>query len=360
MSKVVHEKMSGGQWVAALRKDSTLADKCEWEKLSGDDWRRLLKDCPQFADKCDWSKLNGQNWQRLLATQPQFAPHCDWNKLDEKDLDGILRCHPEVADKCDKSGWDMEKWVRVLSICPNNVSLARQCDKWDAIPVDHVCGLLCAHPKLVESCPDAVLLKFRLGHWAKLYCCALPAPYDDRPNGLQGIRRVVVEKMQKLGVVTAVTDNKEKSVMIGGFRWCCTDHWAEEYGSVFLKVPSVASSAAVLRTEGESREQNKSVKYIAENSAMNPQHGADGHGSRFGTDIPKHIQWLAAMAVDFSAMAAEAAVSAPEYAEEYSIIAQAAAYETSVLMPEVQEILSPTSTANGSGCYHSPTGKHEK
>ena len=59
---------------------------------------------------------------------------------------------------------------------------------------------------------------------------------------------------------------------------------------------------------------------------MNPHGGFLGHGSRFDSDIPKHIQWLAAMA----------AVSAPEYAEEYSLIAQAAAYETRELMPVVQ------------------------
>ena len=65
---------------------------------------------------------------------------------------------------------------------------------------------------------------------------------------------------------------------------------------------------------------------------MNPQGGVLGHGSRFGTDIPRHIQWLAAMAADFAAMAAEAAVSAPEYAEEYSLIAQAAEYGVRILM----------------------------
>ena len=37
---------------------------------------------------------------------------------------------------------------------------------------------------------------------------------------------------------------------------------------------------------------------------------------------------------DFAAMSAEAAVSAPEYAEEYSLIAQAAAYEIKVLTPD--------------------------
>lgn len=65
--------------------------------------------------------------------------------------------------------------------------------------------------------------------------------------------------------------------------------------------------------------------------AMNPQGEVNG---RYHSDIPKHIQWLAALAADFAAMSAEAAVSTPEYAEEYSLIAQAAAYETGVLMPE--------------------------
>ena len=68
---------------------------------------------------------------------------------------------------------------------------------------------------------------------------------------------------------------------------------------------------------------------------MNPHGGFPG-GGRFDSDIPKHIQWLKALAADFAAMAAEAAVSAPEYAEEYSLIAQAAAYETRELMPVVQ------------------------
>jgi len=118
MSKVIHEKMSGGQWVAALRKDPMLAGKCEWEKLSGDDWRRLLKACPQFADKCDWSKLNGKNWQRLLATQPQFASHCDWSTLDGEDWKGLLISHPQICDKCDWDMLDGDAWERILAKRP--------------------------------------------------------------------------------------------------------------------------------------------------------------------------------------------------------------------------------------------------
>ena len=166
MSNVV--QMSGGHWVAALRKDPTLASKCEWEKLSGDDWRRLLKNCPQFADKCDWSKLNGRNWQRLLATQPQFFEYCNLGKFEAEGLfEDLLRCCPELANKCDTSGWDAKRWITVLNLCPNNVELVNQCDKWAEFPVDCVCDLLREHPKLVKSCPDSVWRKFKLGHWAK-------------------------------------------------------------------------------------------------------------------------------------------------------------------------------------------------
>lgn len=341
MSNVVHEKMSGGQWVAALRKAPTLANKCEWEKLSGDDWRRLLKDCPQFADKCDWSKLNGKNWQRLLATQPQFFEHCNLGKLEEEGLlDGLLRCRPELATKCDTGNWDAKRWMAVLNLCPNNVELVSQCDKWAEFPVDCVCDMLCAHPKLVESCPDPVLLKFRLGHWARLYQKSKQHPYvvDDRPHGFNDMTGVVLDRMRELGVVVDASGENEKLVTIGGFTWCCLYHWAEEYGSVFLEMPLRASAAVAACAEGVSQVQkvDQRVKFIAENSAMNPQGGLLGHGSRFGSDIPRHIQWLAALAADFAAMAAEAAVSAPEYAEEYSIIAQAAAYETRVLMPELE------------------------
>ena len=322
MSKVVHEKMSGGQWVAALRKDSTLASKCEWEKLSGADWRRLLKECPQFADKCDWSLLSVDDWRRLLVDQPQFCEYCDFEQMEAEGLlDGLLLCRPELANKCDVSGWDAKRWMEILNLCPNNDELVNQCDKWSEFPIDCVCGMLCAHPKLIESCPDSVFQKFRLGHWAKLSHWAK----------LNNISRVVVEKMEKINVVTDATDDKEQAVIIGGFRWCCPYHWAEAYGSLFLKMPLRASAVAVC-DEMVSHEQkvDQQVKFIAENSAMNPKGGFPG--SCFSSNISRHIQWLAALAADFAAMAAEAAVSAPKYTEEYSIISQAAAYETSVLM----------------------------
>ena len=109
-----------------------------------------------------------------------------------------------------------------------------------------------------------------------------------------------------------------------------------EYGSVFVKLPLRAAAAAAVCAENVAHGQkvDQRVKFIAENSAMDPQGGALGHGSRFASEIPKHIQWLAALAADFAAMSAEAAVSAPEYAEEYSLIAQAAAYEIKVLTPD--------------------------
>jgi hypothetical protein len=147
--------------------------------------------------------------------------------------------------------------------------------------------------------------------------------------------------MKKLGVAVGVAGSND-AVVVGGFEWCCLFHWAEEYGSVFHRF-----AAAIPKEE--------KMKYIVGESAMNPQGGARGHGSSYCSDMPKHIQWLAAMAADFAAMAVEAAVSAPEYAEEYSLIAQAAAYETSVLITEVQKSLPMESTSNGSACYHSPT-----
>ena len=118
MSKIVRAKMTGGEWAAALRKDPTLAGKCEWDKLSGDDWRRLLNACPQFADKCDWSKLNGKNWHRLLATQSQFASHCDWSKLDGEDWKALLISQPQICDKCSWHMLDDDAWSRILTKRP--------------------------------------------------------------------------------------------------------------------------------------------------------------------------------------------------------------------------------------------------
>ena len=214
--------------------------------------------------------------------------------------------------------------------------------KWETFPVDCVCDLLREQPQLIASCPDSVWRKFRLGHWAKLIREQTPGSNYPVIATHEG-RWAVVYKMKELGVAVGVAGSND-AVGVGGFEWCCLFHWAEEYGSVFHRF-----AAAIPKEE--------KIKYIAENSAMNPQGGVLGHRSRFGTDIPKHIQWLAAMAADFAAMAAEAAVSAPEYAEEYAIIAQAAAYETKVLMPEVQ---TSDSIFNGSGCCHSQTGKNAK
>ena len=189
---------------------------------------------------------------------------------------------------------------------------------WEACPVDRACDLLRDHPQLVASCPDTVWRKFRLGHWAKLI--REPNKNSNGPviASHEG-RLAVVDKMKELGVAVGVAGSND-AVVVGGFEWCCLFHWAEEYGSVFHRFAAA-------------RPKEEKIKYIAENSAMNPQGGFLGRGSRFCLDIPKHIQWLAAMAADFAAMAAEAAISAPEYAEEYSIIAQAAAYEARFLTP---------------------------
>ena len=158
MSKVVHEKMSGGQWVAALRKDPTLAGKCEWEKLSGDDWRHLLKDCPQFADKCDWIKLSGKNWQRLLATHPQFASRCDWDKLDGEDWKGLLISQPQICDKCNWDLLDDEAWNRILAKRPwlkmVQYAVAR---KWNKLGGCHWAMVLKIFPSLRKQFDQARL-----------------------------------------------------------------------------------------------------------------------------------------------------------------------------------------------------------
>ncbi len=195
-------------------------------------------------------------------------------------------------------------------------------NEWEESPIDRVCDLLRDQPQLVPYCPDSVWRKLKLGHWAKLIRETNKNSNYPVISSHEG-RLAVVDKMEELGVAVDVSDADEKTIMIGGFTWCCPIHWAEEYGSVFHRFAAATPN-------------EEKIKCIAENSAMNPRGEVLGHGSRFGSDIPKHIQWLAALAADFAAMSAEAAVSAPEYAEEYSIIAQAAAYETRVMMSELE------------------------
>lgn len=173
-------------------------------------------------------------------------------------------------------------------------------DNWESFPVDLVCDQLCEHPQLIDSCPDAVWLKFRLGHWAKLI----------RKTSQ---RSAVVDKMKSLGVAERMISD-----------WCCPFHWTEEYGSVFHVLAAASPK-------------EQKIRHIAESSAMNPQWDSLGRGVRYHSDILRHIQWLASMAADFAAMAAEAAKTAPEYgyAEEYALIAEAANYEIQVLNGKV-------------------------
>ena len=229
MSKNIHENMSGGQWVAALRKDSTLVSKCEWEKLSGNDWLALLE------------------------------------------------------------------------ALPNEGEIVSKCNKWDKIAVDDVCDLLRRHPQLCGYCPDAVWLKFSLVHWAKLI---------REPGTTASASNTFVEKMEALGKTELIAD------------WCCPFHWANEYGSVFLRF-----AAATPRKDRVCR--------IAEASAMNPFWTIDGRNTRYSSDILKHIQWLSSVAADCAdaaAMAADPACPSLEHAEEYRLIAEAANYEINVLV----------------------------
>lgn len=231
---------------------------------------------------------------------------------DYRNWDGItwakrLRGKPELAEICDWGKFTTEDWLYLLDHCPNNDEFIKHCDKWEFFPIDIVCDILLSrHPHLIAFCPDSVWRKLCLGHWAKLICS-------------ESDNNAIVEKMKELGVATNIENGH--GVMIGGFEWCCPFHWAEEYGSVFVKITIAAANP---------RAHDQKVRLIAERSVINP------HGSirgRYHSDILKHIQWLAVMAADFAKMAAEAAKAIPEsgYAEKYDIIAEAAAYEIKLL-----------------------------
>ena len=309
MTERDYSRLDGGKWVKLLIKDPSKAALCDWSKLNGARWRDLLRKRPEFAAKCGefggWEMMDARDQHRLLLDQPQFGEHCDVGKLDSAGLLGqALGCHPELADKIDKGGWNTEKWMWILGLCPYNAELAHQCDKWDEFPVDRICDLMCPHPGLLMTCPSKVLLNFRLGHWAKLY----------RELGKRGMGEVVTDKMRKLGVAAEVTHGNEKGVMIGGFKWCCPHHWAEDYGTVFHRFR-------------EYMPREMKIRYIAENSSMNLHR----EGVIYHSEISEHIRWLKALAADFTAMATEASKSVPQDAEEYALIAEAANYEISCI-----------------------------
>ena len=310
-----HRQWCGGEWVARIRENPSLADQCDWMTLNGDDWRRLLKHCPQFADKCDWSLLDGRNWQRLLTSQPQFADHCDWSKLNAENRRGLLMSQPQFADKCDLSGVDGAGWLRLLHHCANSPQVTEKCDKWDQFSTDSVCDLLKEHPQLSEYCPSSVWEKFRLVHWAQLIRSGT----------------IFADKMQQLG--------KDKLI---GDGWCCLYHWAEEYRSFFVRY-------------GAATPHDQIIQIIVERSAMNPE---NSHHYTLPEDVAKRIQWLSLVAADFAAAAAlassEVAMKAAEIAakeeegeeteslpipsswsaERYALIAEAANYEIQILMGE--------------------------
>ena len=255
-----HRRWSGGEWVARLREDPSLADQCDWAALDGDDWRRLLKACPQFADHCDWPKLDGKNWHRLLSSQPQFADKCDWSKLNAEDWRGLLISQPLFINK--RSSLTLDDW----------------------------CEWLCEHPRFIDHCPDGVWCRFGLGHWARL---------------ISTKGHAFAEKMMELGIAARISD------------WCCPDHWAEEYHTLF----TVRFAAAT---------HDEEVRNIAESSAINPNYEQVGgwRRVRYHDDMLKHIQWLASVAADCAQMAQQADES---HAEHYALIAEAANYEIQML-----------------------------
>ncbi len=252
-----HRKWSGGEWVARLREVPSLADQCDWAALDGNDWRRLLKACPQFADYCNWSKLDGKNWHRLLSSQPQFADKCDWSKLNAEDWRGLLISQPLFIDK--RSSLTLDEW----------------------------CEWLCEHPRFIDHCPDGVWRRFGLGHWARLISTGGHA---------------FAEKMMDVGATNRISD------------WCCPDHWAEEYHTLFTVQCAAATS------------HDEKVRRIAESSAINPNYDQVGgcRRVRYHDDMLKHIQWLASVAADCAQMAQQADES---HAEQYALIAEAANYE---------------------------------
>ena len=108
--------------------------------------------------------------------------------------------------------------------------------------------------------------------------------------------------MVELGVAERISD------------WCCADHWAEEYLTLF----TVRCAAA--------RPHDEQVRRIAESSAINPNYDQVGGARRvrYHDDKLKHIQWLASVAADCAQMAQQADES---HAEQYALIAEAANYE---------------------------------
>lgn len=201
-----------------------------------------------------------------------------------------LRGEPTLAAKTDLSQLSAIDWIYLLKHCPNNAELVSKCDKWPSFSPDNICDMLCEHPQLKDLCPDVVWSKFGLGHWARL---------------ISKGGHTFAEKMTSLGVTERISD------------WCCADHWAEEYATLFVKCAAATPH-------------DEKVKRIAKSSAMNPNFGQVGSSRnvRYHDDTLKHIQWLASVAADFEKMAQNTDVS---YAEQYALIAEAANYEIQVL-----------------------------
>ena len=159
---------------------------------------------------------------------------------------------------------------------------------------DDWCDLLCNHPQLKDHCPADVWNRFGLGHWARLVA--------------QG-GQTFAEKMAALGITDRISD------------WCCTEHWAEEYSTLFVRCAAASPHA-------------DKVRHVAESSAINPNYGKVG-GSRhvrYHGDMVKHIQWLASVAADFADMAQNTDAS---HAEQYALVAEAANYEIQALQGKV-------------------------
>lgn len=261
------------------------------------EWARFLRRNPEWADQCDWSRLKKEldavEWARLLRARPEFADKCDWRRL-RKELDGgewarLLRGRPEFANRCDWSKLGDDDWRSLLEHRPND-GLVSRFDRWDAFSPEALCDLLCGHPGLKDRCPESAWRRFGLGQWARLIA-----------EGGHGF----AEKMEETGAADRISD------------WCCPDHWAEEYHSVF----TVRYAAA--------RPHDEKLKLIAESSAIDPGFRVGGRLTLYHDNLPKHIRWLASIAADVAEMARQCSDEARAW--RYALIAEAANYEIRLL-----------------------------
>ena len=158
---------------------------------------------------------------------------------------------------------------------------------WKQCSVDDLCEYMAANPMLCDKCPQEAWGRFLRGHWVKLII-------GDR---------VYSEKFTELGL-------KEKMIP----EWCCPDHWAKAYATVFKVITAAATS------------EDHRVERIAMHSVLNP-HLESESPLPFGEDRARRADWVASIVQDLAEMAQIAAPNDDATrAERYAFIAKAAGY----------------------------------